>query len=332
MLLHRSLARASGGCATLLLLLLLGCGGSDHSTKPGGQDHYLYDQGTLTFGTNLAHIWYPTHVVDLDLATNSITTRFEGIDPERAPSGETTYLAYLSGSYGNSTLSFGVKVASPQGLPGPSLYVAEEYGFSGDQNCHTPRLSPDGTRVAFSIIASGGQLCRDNYGLLRGAFVVVRSRSTGAELARFEGYYHPAWLPDGRLLMLGSECDEANIHSGLWMSSANLGAPTRVDGGQITTPAAFPAVNPRNPNLVALVWNGQLWQITLDSTHVLTQLTALEIPVLAATWSPDGSALAVLQYTLSLPTKTILFFKPGQQNSVEVRPLSTYPSGPLSWS
>jgi len=316
------------------LLFLLACSGSDHSTKPSGPGgaHYMYNQGTITFATNQTNIWNPTHVVDLDLATDGVTTRFQGMDAQRMHNGETTYLAYLGGSYGGSSLSFGVKVANAQGVPGPSLYVTEGYGFSGDQNCHTPRLSADGTRVAFSIIGGGGQYCHDIYGLYWGYFVVVRSRATGAELARFEGYYHPEWLPNGTLLMMGGECEEAGIHAGLWATDSNLGAPVRVDAGQITTPASFPTVNPVNPNLVAFVWNGQVWQMTLDAAHTLTQLTGLDVPAYAATWSPDGSTLAVLQWNTTLPSKTILFFKPGQQASVELRPLATYPYAPLSWN
>jgi hypothetical protein len=50
-------------------------------------------------------------------------------------------------------------------------------------------------------------------------FVVIRDRG-GNDLAHFEGYYFPDWLPDGRLLMLGLPCRSAvrldATHACLW--------------------------------------------------------------------------------------------------------------------
>ncbi len=89
--------------------------------------------------------------------------------------------------------------------------------------------------------------------------IIVRDRK-GAEVARFEGYYYPEWLPNGRLLMLGSPCRRA----GVWVADRSPRPPTRADGNQVATPAKFPAVS-RDGCRVALVWNNQLWTLTLDS-------------------------------------------------------------------
>jgi hypothetical protein len=327
--------------AAAVLFGLFGCGGgggSGGSPGPGGGPNggdggnHLYTHGTITFATNEADYWYPTHVVSFDLATDGITTLFQGIDPHRTKTGETAYMAYIGGDYTDSSASYGVTVADARGVPGPAIYITEGYGFNGDENCQTPRLSPYGDRVAFGIVGGGGQYCVDGYGMYWSSFVVVRERATGRELARFEGYYHPEWLPNGDLLMMGAECEEANIMGGLWITDDHYSPPRRIDGGKITTPAFFPTVNPMDPNRVLLVWNGQLWQITLDDDHILTQLTQFTYPVTAATWSPDGTTLAVLQWEISLPIKSILFFKPGDDNSVEVRQLPSYPRGPLSWN
>lgn len=338
----RSLHRQSGFAtlaAAAVLFWLFGCGGSGGhhgSTSPGGSPgtggSHVYTHGTITFATNQADVWYPTHVVSLDLATDRITTLFQGIDPQRTPTGETAFMAYIGGDYVVADASYAVTVADARGVPGPPVYVTQGYGFNGDENCQTPRLSPHGDRVAFSIVGGGGQYCVDRWGMYWTSFVVVRDRTTGDELARFEGYYNPEWLPNGDLLMMGAECEEADIMGGMWITDTHYSKPKRADGGKITTPAYLPTVNPMDPNRVALVWNGQLWQITLDDDHALTQLTNFTHPVTAAAWSPDGSALAVLQWDEVLPFQSILLFKPGDESSGELRQLSSYPRGPLSWN
>jgi hypothetical protein len=92
----------------------------------------------------------------------------------------------------------------------------------------------------------------------------------------------------------------------------------------------MPAVNPDGKS-VALVWNNQLWHLTLDGKQTLTQLTQLEKPVSAAAWSPDGDALAVVMFDVSMPVRSLLLFRPGDERSVEVRQLGFYPFGPVSW-
>lgn len=103
-----------------------------------------------------------------------------------------------------------------------------------------------------------------------------------------------------------------------------------MDGNQIATPAEIPAVSP-NGGRVALVWNNQLWALALDGTGKLAQLTHLDKPVSAATWSPDGSALAVLRWNVTMPEKSVLLFRPGEERSTVMRQVPFYPFGPISW-
>jgi Tol biopolymer transport system component len=203
--------------------------------------------------------------------------------------------------------------------------VCQGFSYTSARSCAVPKLSPDGQRVAY-VTTGPGSLCQSSLGMYWGTFVVVANRRGGGELARFEGYADPEWLPDGRLLMLGTPCRNA----GVWIADAALKGPSRIDEDQVATPAGAPAVSPDGRTL-AFVWNNQLWSMDLTGRPELTQLTLLPKSVSAAAWSPDGSALAVLQFDVSMPERSVVLMRPGDQSSVVVRPLPVYPYGPISW-
>ena len=301
-----------------------GSGPSDDGTPAGKAASRRSDyHGTLTFARDgSGDPFSPQIVVDYDLDTEKLVVRFNGFDARRTPKGETAFLQRLSGGY---VADYGVVAADTRGVPGAPVFVCRGYSFGMNRICASPKLSHDGKLVAFSTVSGEGNVCKNGYDMFWGNFVIVSER-TGGERRRFEGYYNPEWLPDGRLLMLGSECRNA----GVWISDASLQTLTRVDGNQIATPAAMPAVNPDGKS-VALVWNNQLWHLTLDGEQTLTQLTQLEKPVSAAAWSPDGEALAVVMWDVSMPVRSLLLFRPGDESSVEVRQLGFYPFGPVSW-
>jgi hypothetical protein len=282
-------------------------------------------QGTITLARGVVEELYGAgEVADLDLASGSSVVRFLGIEPHRVPTGETAFLARLQPGY---YADFGVVVADARGVPGPPIYVCQHYDPGTNRICHTPRLAPDLQRVAFGIADGGGSVCVDYFGLYWADYVVVRDRD-GNEFARFEGYYAPDWLPDGRLLMLGSPCRGA----GVWIADAELQTLTRVDGEQIATPAANPAVSP-DGSRVLFVWNQQLWMMSLDGQSVLKQLTAFEKAVQSGAWSPDGTAIVatVAEFLgAPLPLQELVFFRP-DDTQMQTVPLTFYPWGPLSW-
>src|SRR5262249_58934813 len=102
------------------------------------------------------------------------------------------------------------------------------------------------------------------------------------------------------------------------------------DGGGVARRASMPAVSPDGRKL-AMVWNNQLWTMTLDGRHELTQVTFFDKSVSAGAWSPDGTAFAVVLWDVSLPVRALVLFRPGDQASQVVKPLAFYPYGPLSW-
>jgi hypothetical protein len=279
-------------------------------------------RGTITFATTgNGDPFHPAVVQDLDLASGQFTVRFDGLDATRTRSGEMAFVQRLApGTYADH----GIVVVDSRGVPGAPVFVCRSFRYSDNRTCATPKLSPNGHLVAFVAVGSG-TVCDGGYGMKWGSFVVVTDRR-GNEVARFEGYSAPEWLPDGRLLMMGTQCRRG----GIYLTDASLRPLSRVDGDQVNTPATAPAVSPDGSTL-AFVWNNQLWALKLTGRAELTQLTALPKQVTAGAWSPDGSALAVLMFDVSMPVRSIALFRPADQKSVVIRDLGVYPYGPISW-
>ena len=279
-------------------------------------------RGVLTFATpGAGDPFGPAVIQDFDLASKELTIRFDGLDATRAGNGETAFIARLSPGW---AADHGVVVADARAVPGALLYVCRNFHWTDNSNCSAPKLAPNARLVAFAI-RGAGKLCKDNFGTGYGDLVVVSDRR-GHELARFEGFTSPEWLPDGRLLMMGTQCRNA----GVWITDAGLRSPARIDASQINTPARAPVVSP-DGNRIAFVWNRQLWALELNGAHELSQITHLSKSVSAAAWSPDGSSLALLQFDVSMPLKSIVIVRPGADHAPETLPLPVYPYGPLSW-
>ena len=278
--------------------------------------------GVVTFATTgNGDPFHPAVVQDLDLASGQLTVRFDGLDATRTRSGEMAFVQRLApGVFADH----GVVVVDARGVPGAPVFVCKGFNVSSNRTCAVPKLSPNTELVAF-VTAGSGTVCDGSYGMKWGSFVVVSDRK-GTEVARYEGYSFPEWLPDGRLLMMGTQCRRG----GIWLTDGSLRSLSRIDDDQVNTPAAVPAVSPDGRTL-AFVWNSQLWSLKLSARPELTQLTAMPKPVTAAAWSPDGGALAVLMFDVSMPVRSMALFRPGDQKSMVFRELGVYPYGPISW-
>ena len=202
-------------------------------------------RGVLTFATpGGGEVYGPAVIQDFNLASRELTVRFDGLDATRAGNGETAFIARLAPGW---AADHGVVVADARAVPGALLYVCRNFHWTNNSNCSAPKLAPNARLVAFAI-RGASTLCKDNFGTGYGDLVVVSDRR-GHELTRFEGYASPEWLPDGRLLLMGTQCRNA----GVWITDAGLRSPTRIDNNQISTPARAPAVSP-DGNRVAFVW------------------------------------------------------------------------------
>jgi hypothetical protein len=279
-------------------------------------------RGVITFATTgNGDPFHPTVVQDFDLASGQLTVRFDGLDATRTRTGELAFLQRLAPGY---YADHGVVVVDSRGVPGAPVFVCKGFNVSNNRICGTPKLAPSGRLVAF-VATGSGTVCDGGYGMKWGSFVVVTDRA-GKVLSQFEGYAAPEWLPDGRLLMMGTQCRRG----GIWMADGGLRSLSRVDGDQVNTPASAPAASPDGKTL-AFVWNNQLWSLALTGRPELTQLSALPKSVTSAAWSPDGSSLAAIMFDVSMPVRSLALFRPGDQKSVVFRELGVYPYGPISW-
>lgn len=322
---RRFAARAAllAGIAVCAAFAVRGGRGADASATIAHESSTLPFRGVLTFATpGNGDPFAPTMVQDYDLASGELTVRFDGLDPTRTRTGETAYVTRLAPGW---AADHGVVVADPRGVPGAPLHVCKEYNWSNNAICGVPKLAPNGRLVAFVTRGGSGTLCKNNYDMFWGDFVVVTDRQ-GTEVARFEGYTLPEWLPNGRLLMMGTQCRSA----GVWLADPALRSATRIDNQQVSTPAGLSAVSPDGGTL-AFVWNRQLWSMTLTGNPELAQLTHLPKSVSAATWSPDGKAIALLMFDVSMPVKSLALLRPGDERSIVFLPLNVYPYGPISW-
>ena len=310
------LAAASLGSASVAVRLAHG--GSD--SRLGGTPPAY--RGVITFATTgNGDPFHPTVIQDFDLGSGALTVRFDGLEATRTRTGELAFLQRLAPGY---YADHGVVVVDSRGVPGAPVFVCKGFNVSNNRICGTPKLAPTGRFVAF-VATGSGTVCDGGYGMKWGSFVVVTDRA-GKVLSQFEGYAAPEWLPDGRLLMMGTQCRRG----GIWMADGALRSLSRVDGDQVNTPASAPAVSPDGKTL-AFVWNNQLWSLGLAGRPELTQLSALAKPVTSAAWSPDGSSLAVIMFDVSMPVRSLALFRPGDQKSVVFRELGVYPYGPISW-
>lgn len=139
-----------------------------------------------------------------------------------------------------------------------------------------PKVSPDGTTVAYQTLQDNTFVC---------------NRADGTILARFEhtgatdGFLNPSWTPDGRLVMSGGFANP-----GLYLSDAALKTTTRFDPN-LQQPKQ-PSVSPDGKK-VAFILKNLVFVIGIDGTG-LTQVDPTtdsaedEFP----TWSPDGTHIA----------------------------------------
>lgn len=156
---------------------------------------------------------------------------------------------------------------------------------AGGRTLGEPRLSPDGTALAF-VASSGG----------RAALVLVPSAG-GAELvlttepapcsARSDGGGVFDWCPDGSALVY------AATDGALWLQPVTGGPPRRVTTPHADGPAAAPAVAPDGRRVAYVVGQRHVAVAALDPDGPWpVRLTTTADFAFDPTWSPDGTLVA----------------------------------------
>lgn len=213
-------------------------------------------RGTLTFRES----WGSNAIVDVEMATGKVVSRFEGTDPHRSPRGETVFV----NKHG------ALVIAGRNGVTAATISTAER-----DERPDQPVLSPDGGKVAYHVAP-----------VYYDSRVIVVTRD-GKRLAEFKGVTDPDWTPDGRLVVANT-LGTVGAKPGIFLSDAGLNTLKRIDPN--LDDARMPRVSPDGKR-IAFVYHGHLWVIGLDGSG-LKQATSSSGGEERPAWSPDGRSLA----------------------------------------
>lgn len=177
-------------------------GSATGSFLPGGRD-MVFEQNAvhdLRYNWNDLHIWRapagdPVGARQHPAQVERLTFGLRARDPQVAPDGRT--VVFVRNDAAQSRLAF---------LDLHTREVVEVAPSERTQQVYTPRWSPDGRKVAYSMARAGGY--RDIY---------VYDRDTG-EHARVTADRFlditPAYSPDGRFLLFSSDRDEViNVYA-----------------------------------------------------------------------------------------------------------------------
>jgi hypothetical protein len=145
------------------------------------------------------------------------------------------------------------------------------------------RVSPDGTKVAYTTLQAG---------------LYVVDRQSGALVSSFEqgggttkGWNHPSWTPDGRIVVSG-ELE----NPGFYLSDADLSTLDRFDPDLPKSMFADPTYLSvsHDGTKVAFVRNGQIDTMNIDGTGLAILDADETAEDTFSAWSPDDSHVAWL--------------------------------------
>lgn len=179
------------------------------------------------------------------------------------------------------------------------------HALTTDSNVNLePRISPDGTRIAFVSTSYNGRFHifagRFEGGLLRDVH-----RLTGENRSSLPRYYYspfdheisPAWSPDGSELLFVSNRGHIYGTGGFWRMKAEPGAEAREVHYEETAWKARPDFSPDGKRIVYASYLGQAW-------HQLWVMPAAggdpfplsygDFDNVAARWSPDGQKIVFI--------------------------------------
>jgi Tol biopolymer transport system component len=167
-----------------------------------------------------------------------------------------------------------------------------------------PRVSPDGTSIAFASTAYNGRFHIFAGRFENGSLSNVQ-RLTGENRSSMPRYYYssfdheisPAWTPDGSELLFVSNRGHLYGTGGFWRMRTEAGAEAREFHYEETTWKARPEFSPDGKRLVYASYLGrawhQLWVLPAQGGNSFP-LTYGEYDNINPRWSPDGKEIAFI--------------------------------------
>ena len=147
-----------------------------------------------------------------------------------------------------------------------------------------PQLSPSGLFVAVELKKAFYN--KSSYHMDRQVSTLIFDIK-GNQIARYNNFFSPTWLPDGRLLI----SSQRNRY-GLFITDKSFKKYSQIDNNKLKEFAYYPDISPSGKRVV-FEYNQQIWIMNMDGTglkRLLRGAKRLRYP----TWSPDGTYIAYL--------------------------------------
>jgi hypothetical protein len=170
-----------------------------------------------------------------------------------------------------------------------------------------PRVSPDGSRVAFLATDEGRQPL--------GLYLADLQDCDALRLARVDGAHAFAWSPDGGFIVFSQFVlvDNERVFSDLYRIELASGTITRITR---SARLASPDIHPDGRTVVAVQYEGERSRlVTVDiESGALTPITQFSIDIAwgPARWSPDGTRLAALRFSRGTSLDLVLLTSDGR--------------------
>jgi len=170
-----------------------------------------------------------------------------------------------------------------------------------------PRVSPDGSRIAFLATDEGRRPL--------GLYVADLPACDARRIARVNSQHAFSWSPDGRFVVFAQLdlVDNAREFGDLYRIEIVSGATRRMTRSARLT---SPDVHPDGQRIVAVQYDGdrsRLVTVDVDSGRI-APLTAFSSTIAwgPARWSPDGTRLAAVRFTRGSSLDLVLLSADGQ--------------------
>ena len=319
----------------VFMAILVSCGGGSSPGSEEGSD-LGGGSGSGISGLNGLITFEEHDVVNEDVGVISFElskgnheqgfTVVTGKFPYRHPNGKVVY----SQKCGRSSLDTKISVVDTNGLITPITPCITELSNTMSLPYYEyAKLSPDESMIAVEVVHGVNKSSIDER-----MYSIFVYDLNGQEIERFSHFNSPEWLPDGRLMLLGSK--EGSY--GIYTTDYNLKNISQLDtGNRINSPIINADVSPSGEKVI-FEYSKQIWMMNMDGTG-LEALIRGNTTLVSPTWSPDGKYIAYLSSFARNTYHPVIYFYDVRSKSIyQINTNKIFsgngksPRGPVSWT